>query len=112
MTSGNILPGVDVLRVHSPLTDPSMLHIFSLLSCVQGQLYPLVAQQAVSNQQLFPLPHTAISTPPAISSPDGHLSVFLSEARTQNSEVRMGIAKVTDKVDQVLTKVRDTCNVL
>lgn len=73
----------------------------------QGQLYPLVAQQAVSTQQMFPLPPTAISTPPAISSPDSHLSVFLAETRTQNCEVRMGVAKVADKVDQVLMKLND-----
>jgi len=71
----------------------------------QGQLYPLVAQQAVSTHQVFPLPSTAVSTPPAIPSPDSHLSVFLAETRTHNSEVRMGVAKVADKVDQVLMKV-------
>jgi hypothetical protein len=71
----------------------------------QGQLYPLVAQQAVGSQQVFPVHPSAVNTPPAIPSPDSHLSVFLAETRTHNSEVRIGMAKVADKVDQVLMKV-------
>jgi hypothetical protein len=70
----------------------------------QGQYCPLVTQQASGTQQMFPLPNAAISTPPVISS-DTHLSVFLAEMRNQNLEVRMGVAKAADKVDQVLMKV-------
>lgn len=66
----------------------------------QGQYCPLVTQQAGGTQQIFPVPTAAISTPP-----DPHLSVFLAEMRTQNLEVRMGVAKAVDKVDLVLMKV-------
>ncbi|CAH0389907.1 unnamed protein product [Bemisia tabaci] len=38
-------------------------------------------------------------------SADSHLSVYLSEMRIQNSEVRIGLGRVSDKVDQVLNKL-------
>lgn len=69
-----------------------------------GQYCPLVTQQAGGSQQVFPVPTAAISTPPVVPS-DTHLSVFLAEMRNQNLEVRMGVAKAVDKVDQVLMKV-------
>lgn len=44
--------------------------------------------------------------PQVISSPnDASLPVFFSEIRTHNSELRMGITRVSDKVDNLLTKV-------
>ena len=66
----------------------------------QGQYCPLVTQQAGGTQQVLPVPSATISTPP-----DAHLPVFLSEMRNQNLEIRMGVAKAVDKVDQVLIKV-------
>ncbi|XP_069676887.1 FK506-binding protein 15-like isoform X2 [Periplaneta americana] len=69
------------------------------------QLYPLMTPQAVGTHQVYPLPSATVGTSPAVSSPESHLSVFLAETRTQNSEVRMNVAKVADKVDQVLTKL-------
>jgi len=70
----------------------------------QGQFCPLVTQQAGGIQQVLPVPSATISTPTVIPS-DTHLPVFLSEMRNQNVEVRMGVAKAVDKVEQVLMKV-------
>ena len=70
----------------------------------QGQYCPLVTQQAGGTQQVLPVPGATISTPTVIPS-DTHLPVFLAEMRNQNLEVRMGVAKAVDKVDQVLIKV-------
>nr|CAD7411399.1 unnamed protein product [Timema poppensis] len=67
---------------------------------MDGQLFPIVPHM-ITPQMI----QTSVSTPSAIPSPDSHLSVFLSEARTHNSEVRMGVAKVAEKVDQVLSKL-------
>ncbi|CAG2056670.1 unnamed protein product [Timema podura] len=67
---------------------------------MDGQLFPIVPHMITP--QMIQAP---VSTPSAIPSPDSHLSVFLSETRTHNSEVRMGVAKVAEKVDQVLSKV-------
>jgi hypothetical protein len=70
----------------------------------QGQFAPLVTQQPGGPQNVFPMPAATISTPTVVPS-DTHLPVFLSEIRNQNLEVRMGVAKAVDKVDQVLMKV-------
>nr|CAD7428107.1 unnamed protein product [Timema monikensis] len=67
---------------------------------MDGQLFPIVPHM-ITPQMI----QASVSTPSAIPSPDSHLSVFLSEARTHNSEVRMGVAKVAEKVDQVLSKL-------
>jgi hypothetical protein len=70
----------------------------------QGQYCSLVTQQAGGTQQGLPVPGATISTPTVIPS-DPQLPVFLAEMRNQNLEVRMGVAKAVDKVDQVLIKV-------
>ncbi|XP_063245128.1 FK506-binding protein 15-like isoform X2 [Bacillus rossius redtenbacheri] len=64
-------------------------------AAVEGQLFPMA-------QPVFPAP---AATPPALTPPDAHMAVFLSETRAHNSEVRMGVAKVADKVDQVICKL-------
>lgn len=44
---------------------------------------------------------------PQMQSPvsDSQLPVFFSEVRTHNSELRMGITRVTDKIDTIITKL-------
>lgn len=55
----------------------------------------------VAYQQLIPVSTTPLTSPTT----DSALSVYISESRTQATELRMGISKVSDKVDQVLNKV-------
>ncbi|XP_046404143.1 FK506-binding protein 15-like isoform X4 [Ischnura elegans] len=59
----------------------------------------------------YPYPsHTLALTGPAgmTNQPtfqDPHLSVFLSETRTQNAELRMAMGRLTDKVDAIMGKL-------
>ncbi|KAG8231638.1 hypothetical protein J437_LFUL011479 [Ladona fulva] len=46
---------------------------------------------------------SAVPNQPAFQDP--HLSVFLSETRTQNAELRMAMGRLTDKVDAIMGKV-------
>ncbi|XP_071441336.1 FK506-binding protein 15-like isoform X2 [Hetaerina americana] len=61
--------------------------------------------------QQYPYPsHTlALTGPAAIPNQpafqDPHLSVFLSETRTQNAELRMAMGRLTDKVDAIMGKL-------
>ncbi|XP_046404141.1 FK506-binding protein 15-like isoform X2 [Ischnura elegans] len=61
--------------------------------------------------QQYPYPsHTLALTGPAgmTNQPtfqDPHLSVFLSETRTQNAELRMAMGRLTDKVDAIMGKL-------
>lgn len=64
----------------------------------EGQLVSLSSQQqlplvATSNTVMSPVDQTP------------QMSMFLSEARLQNTEMRMHLTKVCDKMDQLLTKV-------
>ncbi|XP_067000468.2 FK506-binding protein 15 [Anabrus simplex] len=72
---------------------------YNHLTTADGQIYPAVTMPAVAPHQLFPA-STSVGTPP-----DSHLAVFMSESRAQNTELRMGMNKVIDKVEQVLVKV-------
>lgn len=64
----------------------------------EGQLVSL------SSQQQLPLV-AASSTMMSPSDPTPQLSMFLSEARMQNTEMRMHLSKVSDKMDQLMSKV-------
>lgn len=68
--------------------------------------YPLRQPFTVTNQ---PLAVHALNsqTIPVTTLPQSSdlLPVFMSEARTHNSEVRMAVSKVLDKVDQLSSKV-------
>lgn len=47
----------------------------------------------------------AVQSPIFVGGGDGHLSLLLTENRTQNTELRMHMAKLAEKLDLVLTKV-------
>lgn len=70
-------------------SDGSVMHIMS----PEGQLVAVNAQ---------PLVASTVMTP---TDPTPHLSMFLSEARMQNAEMRMYLNKFNDKMDQLMTKV-------
>lgn len=58
------------------------------LSTVDGQMYPI--QSAISQ--------------PVIATVDPNMNVFLSETRTHNAEIRMGMSKIADNVQKLLDK--------
>lgn len=57
---------------------------------VDGQTFPM-AQQFVTQ------------TIPATLDPN--LNLFLTETRTQNAEIRMGMSKISDNIQRLLDKV-------
>ncbi|KAK0179286.1 hypothetical protein PV327_005051 [Microctonus hyperodae] len=58
------------------------------LSTVDGQMYPI--------QPALPQP--------VIAAVDPNINVFLSESRTHNAEIRMGMSKIADNVQKLLDK--------
>jgi hypothetical protein len=69
---------------------------------------PQYYQQAPFPAQAFPQPQPPPQAPAAAPPPsanDAMVPVLMAETRQQQSEVRMAIGKVTEKVDEVLHKV-------
>lgn len=68
-----------------------------------GQYY----QQAPFPAQAFPQPQPQPPAPSATqpSANDAMVPVLMAETRQQQSEVRMAMGKVTEKVDELLHKV-------
>ncbi|XP_054273486.1 FK506-binding protein 15 isoform X2 [Macrosteles quadrilineatus] len=87
---------------------------------VQGETVPAKPHATVTSQ--VPLQWATTMQPysvgnmypvPQISSPlESHsqFNMFLSEVRTTNSELRMGLTRLTDKVDNLHTKVEESKN--
>jgi hypothetical protein len=73
--------------------------IFCFPFFLQGQVVSL------SSQHQLPMvgSQTSMMSP---TDPTPHISMFLSEARIHNTEMRMHLSKFGDKVDQLMTKVR------
>ncbi|XP_023238995.1 FK506-binding protein 15-like isoform X4 [Centruroides sculpturatus] len=72
--------------------------------------FPYSASTVPFNVLQQPFPNHAIATgSPAVmtSIADTHLPLLLSETRTQNTEVRLALGKITEKVDVVLHKLDD-----
>ena len=57
------------------------------------------------DNQYYPV-HQAPIAQPIPAGIDPNINIFLSETRTQNSEIRMGMAKISDNVQKLLDKVR------
>ncbi|KAH0564530.1 FK506-binding protein 15 [Cotesia glomerata] len=64
-----------------------------------------VPQQFIStiDGQLYSIP-SSVSQSPVAGSLDPNINVFLSETRTQNAEIRMGMSKISDNVQKLLDK--------
>lgn len=74
--------------------------------------YPTFQQQMPGQFSIPPSPYSTPSVsgfiPPVTTSiADSHLSLLLTETRSQNTEVRMNLSKITDKVDMVIQKIDD-----
>ncbi|XP_034234215.1 FK506-binding protein 15-like [Thrips palmi] len=75
--------------------DGSMVQIVSS----EGQLFSLNAQQQL------PIVATTSTMMSPTDTSTAHMSMFLSEARIQNTEMRMNLSKFGDKIDHLITKV-------
>ncbi|XP_023289463.1 FK506-binding protein 15 [Orussus abietinus] len=58
------------------------------------------------NGQLYPMQQHSIAQP-ITAGLDPTLNIFLSETRTQNAEIRMGMSKIADNVQKLLDKFHD-----
>lgn len=63
-----------------------------------------ISYLTLSSNNLLPLPSTNIIS--TISTPND-MSLLMSEQRISNSEIRMNIGRLTDKVDNILDKFND-----
>ncbi|KAK7790725.1 hypothetical protein R5R35_007963 [Gryllus longicercus] len=70
---------------------------FNFAAHPEGQLF-------ASQHQVVPVP-TVVPTPSGTPSSESQLSMFFSESRTHSAEIRMGLTKVSDKVDQIIGKL-------
>lgn len=75
---------------------------YPMMQQPQTQFY----QQAPFPAQAFPQPQPPPQAPaPQQTTSDALVPVLMAETRQQQSEVRVAIGKVADKVDEVLNKV-------
>ncbi|RVE68728.1 hypothetical protein OJAV_G00094320 [Oryzias javanicus] len=66
-----------------------------------------VFQTAVTSSQMPPVNHVYPTQTPAYVAPGDMTSLLMIEARQQNTEVRLAVGKVADKVDQLASKIDD-----
>ncbi|KAK3920315.1 FK506-binding protein 15 [Frankliniella fusca] len=105
-----VAPTVTVMQTQ-PMWNQHQQNVMRNVS--DGSIVQFMASEgqlvSVSSQQQLPL----MSTTNTVMSPTDntqHMSIFLSEARIQNTEMRMHLSKFSDKIDQLVTKV-DNLNV-
>ncbi|EEB17708.1 leucine-rich repeat flightless-interacting protein, putative [Pediculus humanus corporis] len=73
------------------------------LSIYQNEFPLQHSKKSSVSQQLTPVFQSPVLSPTG----DPSFSVYLSESRIQATELRMGISKISEKVDQVLNKIQN-----
>ncbi|XP_015603765.1 FK506-binding protein 15 [Cephus cinctus] len=92
---GNSVPPI-MSTMHRPLIPVSAF-------TAQWPQTPLQSQYMTADGQLYPMHQQTIAQPiPAAMDPN--LNIFLTESRTQSTEIRMGMAKIADNVQKLLDK--------
>ncbi|XP_057576498.1 FK506-binding protein 15 isoform X2 [Hippopotamus amphibius kiboko] len=82
-------------------------HSFQPYAGVQAYAYPqapVVASQLQPVRPLYPAP---LSQPPHFQGSGDMASFLMTEARQHNTEIRMAVSKVADKMDHLMTKVEE-----
>ncbi|XP_011302306.1 FK506-binding protein 15-like [Fopius arisanus] len=97
---GKSEPERNTKTITSPQTPGSLVPVFHPWAKVPQA--PQLPQ--VPLQQFVPDSHVYQYQAPILQVPDPNLNVFLSETRTHNAEIRMGISKVADNVQKLLDK--------
>ncbi|KAK0080924.1 hypothetical protein PV325_013084 [Microctonus aethiopoides] len=88
-SSSNVASPHGTIVATMPFANPwTPAPIQQYLSTVDGQMYPI--QSAIPQ--------------PVIATVDPNMNVFLSETRTHNAEIRMGMSKIADNVQKLLDK--------
>ncbi|XP_019822301.2 FK506-binding protein 15 isoform X3 [Bos indicus] len=74
---------------------------------VQAYAYPQAPAVASQLQPLRPLYPAPLSQPPHFQGSGDVASFLMTEARQHNTEIRMAVSKVADKMDHLMTKVEE-----
>ena len=97
-------PQIEMFKGKKPRPSPSAKPIQSeALYSHNTMVVPSQISNVPPYQMMSYLP-TAVNL--AAPSNSGHFEMLMSETRTHNSEIRMHLCRLTDKVDAVLNKVR------
>uniref|UniRef100_A0A8C2R3Q2 peptidylprolyl isomerase n=1 Tax=Capra hircus TaxID=9925 RepID=A0A8C2R3Q2_CAPHI len=74
---------------------------------VQAYAYPQAPAVASQLQPVRPLYPAPLSQPPHFQGSGDMASFLMTEARQHNTEIRMAVSKVADKMDHLMTKVEE-----
>ncbi|XP_053421480.1 FK506-binding protein 15 isoform X2 [Nycticebus coucang] len=74
---------------------------------MQGYTYPQGSAVNSQLQPVRPLYPAALSQPPHFQGSGDVASFLMTEARQHNTEIRMAVSKVADKMDHLMTKVEE-----
>ncbi|XP_061282516.1 FK506-binding protein 15 isoform X3 [Bos javanicus] len=74
---------------------------------VQAYAYPQAPAVASQLQPVRPLYPAPLSQPPHFQGSGDVASFLMTEARQHNTEIRMAVSKVADKMDHLMTKVEE-----
>ncbi|XP_055283581.1 FK506-binding protein 15 isoform X1 [Moschus berezovskii] len=74
---------------------------------VQAYTYPQAPAVASQLQPVRPLYPAPLSQPPHFQGSGDMASFLMTEARQHNTEIRMAVSKVADKMDHLMTKVEE-----
>ncbi|XP_062937913.1 FK506-binding protein 15 isoform X2 [Cynocephalus volans] len=74
---------------------------------MQAYAYPQASAVTSQLQPVRPLYPAALSQPPHFQGSGDVASFLMTEARQHNTEIRMAVSKVADKMDHLMTKVEE-----
>ncbi|XP_055467679.1 FK506-binding protein 15 isoform X3 [Psammomys obesus] len=74
---------------------------------MQAYTYPQATSVASQLQPVQPLYPTPLSQAPHFQGSGDMMSFLMTEARQHNTEIRMAVSKVADKMDHLMTKVEE-----
>ncbi|KAM6169435.1 FK506-binding protein 15 [Rhynchocyon petersi] len=103
--SSAALMQVAPLDSHSPV--PGNAQSFQPYAGVQTYAYPPASTVTSQLQPVRPLYPAPVSQSPHFQGPMDMASFLMTEARQHNTEIRMAVSKVADKMDHLMNKVEE-----
>lgn len=102
------IPSTETTPKQSETTKTNLLNNYDVtqqpVATYQGTPGPMVPVQSTLQYQNYP--GQVVIAQPTVSPSYDPVNIFLSETRTQNTEIRMSLAELSSKLDEVLGKVR------
>nr|XP_058158510.1 FK506-binding protein 15 isoform X8 [Dasypus novemcinctus] len=93
------------LESHSAV--PANAQAFQPFAGMQAYAYPQAASSTSQLQPVRPLYPAPLSQAPHFQGSGDMASFLMTEARQHNTEIRMAVSKVADKMDHLMTKVEE-----